>query len=243
MSLVKVMNNISKRACSLDRPIYAFDSLGKDVVGFNLQSSSKSLNLFLEKHFSNRYYLLNLGKHNAWKHIANPLKTEYNGIVSSFVQYISPSPQLNKRLLSFLGVHFEKTPKSYSKEQRKEAEISIAPHCSFDFFFPELISLGYGTELGLETTLATHINNRDYWIVGSIDIGNDVLIGAKSVIGPGVTIGDGAFVRAGSYVMNDVKPYTIVGGNPAIPKGPVVKRSVYVDNIIPMIKREVMKYE
>lgn len=34
---------------------------------------------------------------------------------------------------------------------------------------------------------------------------------------PGIKIGDGAIIAARSVVSKDVDPYTIVGGNPAIP--------------------------
>ena len=50
---------------------------------------------------------------------------------------------------------------------------------------------------------------------GDTNVGNDVWIGYESVIMPGVTIGDGAIIAAKSVVVNDVQPYTIVGGNPA----------------------------
>lgn len=46
-------------------------------------------------------------------------------------------------------------------------------------------------------------------------IGNDVYIGERAIIMGGVTIGDGAIIAAGSVVTHDVKPYEIVGGNPA----------------------------
>ena len=46
-------------------------------------------------------------------------------------------------------------------------------------------------------------------------IGNDVWIGGHSTILPGVTIGDGAVIAAGSVVIKDVAPRTLVGGNPA----------------------------
>ena len=48
-----------------------------------------------------------------------------------------------------------------------------------------------------------------------IKIGNNVWIGGHSCILAGVTIGDGAVIGAGSVVKNDVKPYTLVAGNPA----------------------------
>lgn len=48
-----------------------------------------------------------------------------------------------------------------------------------------------------------------------IVIEDDVWIGARCTILKGVTIGRGAVVAAGSVVVRDVEPYTIVGGNPA----------------------------
>ena len=47
------------------------------------------------------------------------------------------------------------------------------------------------------------------------NIGIDVWIGANSIIKTGVKIGDGAIIAMGSIVVKDVKPYSIVGGNPA----------------------------
>lgn len=48
-----------------------------------------------------------------------------------------------------------------------------------------------------------------------IVIGSDVWIAAGAFIGPGVTVGDGAVIAARAVVVNDVPPWTIVGGNPA----------------------------
>jgi len=46
-------------------------------------------------------------------------------------------------------------------------------------------------------------------------IGNDVWIGYGAIVLSGVTVGKGAIIAAGSIVTKDVKPYSIVGGNPA----------------------------
>ena len=52
---------------------------------------------------------------------------------------------------------------------------------------------------------------------GDTVVGNDVWIGYESLMMPGVHIGDGAIIAAGSVVVSDVDPYTVVGGNPAKP--------------------------
>lgn len=49
----------------------------------------------------------------------------------------------------------------------------------------------------------------------SIEIGNDVWIGARSIVLDGVKIGNGAIIAAGSVVTRNIPPYSIVGGVPA----------------------------
>lgn len=49
----------------------------------------------------------------------------------------------------------------------------------------------------------------------TIQIGNDVWVGARAIVLGGVTIGDGAIVAAGAVVTCDVPPFAIVGGVPA----------------------------
>lgn len=50
---------------------------------------------------------------------------------------------------------------------------------------------------------------------GNVTIGNDVWLADGVLVLSGVTIGDGAVVAARAVVTKDVKPYEIVGGNPA----------------------------
>lgn len=66
----------------------------------------------------------------------------------------------------------------------------------------------------------TSIPGTTIWNSGRGDsqktyVGNDVWIGHGAIIVAGVHIGDGAIVAAGSVVVKDVEPCTIVGGNPA----------------------------
>lgn len=48
-----------------------------------------------------------------------------------------------------------------------------------------------------------------------VRIETDVWVGYGAIVLSGVTVGRGAVVAAGAVVTHDVKPYTIVGGNPA----------------------------
>jgi virginiamycin A acetyltransferase len=50
---------------------------------------------------------------------------------------------------------------------------------------------------------------------GHVVINHDVWIGRNCTIMSGLTIGSGSVVAAGSLVTKDIRPYTIVGGNPA----------------------------
>lgn len=51
---------------------------------------------------------------------------------------------------------------------------------------------------------------------GNVVIGNDVWIGTGTVIMSGVTIGDGSVIGAYSVVREDISPYFVAYGNPAI---------------------------
>jgi hypothetical protein len=48
-----------------------------------------------------------------------------------------------------------------------------------------------------------------------VDIGHDVWIGDGALLMSGITLGTGAIIAAGAVVTKPVKPYCIVGGNPA----------------------------
>lgn len=57
---------------------------------------------------------------------------------------------------------------------------------------------------------------------GSPIIGNNVEIGANSVLIGDISIGDNSIIAAGSVVVKDVLPYTVVAGNPCI-----IKKKIY----------------
>src|SRR5690606_15060402 len=72
---------------------------------------------------------------------------------------------------------------------------------------------------GVQLLTASHSISDPEWkhIKRPIIIEDYVWIATNAMILPGVTIGKGAVVGAGSVVSKDVKPYTVVVGNPALP--------------------------
>lgn len=52
-----------------------------------------------------------------------------------------------------------------------------------------------------------------YLSQGDTIIGDGVWIGMRAFIMPGIKIGEGAIIAANSMVINNLEPYSIVGGN------------------------------
>lgn len=63
------------------------------------------------------------------------------------------------------------------------------------------------------------VDSPDYATVKKpVRICDHVVVGSWALIMPGVTLGEGSVVGAGSVVTSSVEPYTVVAGNPAVPK-------------------------
>lgn len=80
------------------------------------------------------------------------------------------------------------------------------------------IEIGNSTIIGDQTTIYDtdwHGMDGNKPITSQVTIGNHVWIGAKSIILKGVTIGNNSIIGAGSVVTREVKPNSIVAGNPA----------------------------
>ncbi len=98
------------------------------------------------------------------------------------------------------------------------SKLSVGKFCSIA---PEVsILLGANHSLGLITTYPRSLINKNKTVSdsndrGDVNIGNDVWVGYRATILGSVNIGDGAIVAAGAMVVNDVPPYSIVGGIPA----------------------------
>lgn len=84
------------------------------------------------------------------------------------------------------------------------------------------ITIGSGTVISENVIIR---DNDDHQILSSnhtptqpIHIGNHVWVGMGAIILKGVTVGDGSIIAAGSVVINDVPPHTMVAGVPATVK-------------------------
>jgi putative colanic acid biosynthesis acetyltransferase WcaF len=56
-------------------------------------------------------------------------------------------------------------------------------------------------------------------VVRPITVGNSAWICAGSVVGPGTVVGNGAILALGSVAIEDLEPWTIYRGNPAVAIG------------------------
>ncbi len=82
-------------------------------------------------------------------------------------------------------------------------------------FFSIHNSIGFSYVSSQKFEEVKHVNPMKNSEGKDLIIGNDVWIGSNVNLLDGVAIGDGAIVAAGSLVVEDVKPYSIVGGVPA----------------------------
>lgn len=94
---------------------------------------------------------------------------------------------------------------------------------------PYLVKIGSNVRVAANVSFVTHDiisglfendNTVDFapkgqFYMGTIDIKDNVMIGSNSVIMYNTVIGPNAIIAAGSVVVSDVLPGTIVGGNPA----------------------------
>lgn len=106
-----------------------------------------------------------------------------------------------------------------------------------DFDDADSLEIGNFTSIAEGVTILTGGNHRVDWVTtypfsalwpeargvqghprsrGPVTVGSDVWLSYGCTILSGVTIGDGAVVGAGAVVRDDVAPYSIVAGNPAV---------------------------
>jgi maltose O-acetyltransferase len=98
--------------------------------------------------------------------------------------------------------------------------VFINYHCIF--LDCALITIGDDVQIGPAVQLYTaqhpldaNVRRSGLESANPIRIGSDVWIGGGAVVLPGITIGDRSIVGAGSVVVHDVPPDSLVVGNPA----------------------------
>src|SRR5699024_1236535 len=82
-----------------------------------------------------------------------------------------------------------------------------------------LLTVGDGASIEPEVDLAGHWVDGDVVHVGTVEIGADAVVGARSTLLPGARIGDGALVEIGSAVVGTVKAGKRYAGSPALKRG------------------------
>lgn len=96
---------------------------------------------------------------------------------------------------------------------------SIQPGVVIDYSHCWLINIGNNVTIAPEVYLLAHDAStkklNGYTKIGSIQIKDNVFIGARAIILPGVTIGENSIVTAGSLVTKSVPAHSVVAGNPA----------------------------
>lgn len=118
-------------------------------------------------------------------------------------------PRQRAKCLKWAGVHITGKPLIYNG-------------VVIDSVRPDLVYIGNRSVLTTGVVVLTHFLDPDKsteskycFKVGSVKIGNNVFIGARTIICNSISIGDGAVVGAGSVVTKDIPENEIWAGNPA----------------------------
>jgi acetyltransferase-like isoleucine patch superfamily enzyme len=127
-----------------------------------------------------------------------------------FFASISPSSELAVALQRARGVKIGK-------------HVFIGPNQLIDLVYPHLVtiedyvSMGYGMIFAHSNPTCSKEIKKFYYPrkVAPVHIKRGAWLGAGVVLLPGVTVGENSVVGAYSLVTRDVKPYTVVAGNPA----------------------------
>ena len=101
-------------------------------------------------------------------------------------------------------------------------DVFIDRHARIDGAYPEKIIIEDQVRITAGACIMAHIKPGQYLadnyfptVVRDVKICKYAFIGLNAVILPGVVVGEGAIVTCNSVVYQNVKPYTVVTGNPA----------------------------
>ena len=125
--------------------------------------------------------------------------------------HISPHPGLTAAVHRMRGVDIGKC-------------VYIGPRVHIDGDYPQLITIEDFVSIGMNTMIFAHSNPTCSVVikekfyprkVAPTTIKKGAWVTPGCTILAGVTIGENSVVGAGSVVIKDVAPYTVVAGNPA----------------------------
>ncbi|MFA5175699.1 MAG: acyltransferase [Candidatus Nanoarchaeia archaeon] len=109
---------------------------------------------------------------------------------------------------------------SYS-EIKKDARIGNNCRLQSYVFVPEGTIIGNSVFVGPRATFLNDMfptaekASRGEWKLEEVVVEDNATIGGGAIIRPGIKIGIYSFIGGGSMVTKDVKPYSVVVGNPA----------------------------
>lgn len=93
------------------------------------------------------------------------------------------------------------------------------PGCIIDRSHCWLITIGDDVTLAPRVLILAHDastkRHLDYTLIGRVDIGNKVFIGAGSIILPNIKIGNNVIIGAGSVVTKNIPDNSVAVGSPA----------------------------
>jgi len=178
--------------------------LGKSAVLFflkiNLKRKKKikfgsNVNFNLDSEFEGNNYL-----------------SDSSSLVTSYIGYASYLGAHTKIAKTKIGRYTSIGPNTNCIFGQHPSNTFVSTHPAF-FSLRAQVGFTYVKEQLFKEFPIPIVSNKPY----TIEIGNDVWIGANVSIMDGVVIGDGAIVAANALVTKNVAPYTIVGGVPAKP--------------------------
>lgn len=162
------------------------------------------------EHINQRELMEYYGDKGFWGYI----RYYFRLIKSSILQTLAkscPYPPLTNVLQRARGVKIGK-------------HVYIGPGVHIDDLYPHLVTIEDYVSIGMNGMIFAHSNptcsieiKQKYFprIVKPTTIKRDAWVAPGCIILAGVTIGENSVVGAGSLVVKDVEPYTVVAGHPA----------------------------